>query len=81
MAQHWPKEESIAHALGVDDVLARLAQIEGGRGTADDFDAADCTLPSMIEGVMDELGCPVLISTPLWAACPGVRGRGSASPG
>ncbi|KTW10053.1 ABC-F family ATP-binding cassette domain-containing protein [Sphingomonas sanguinis] len=56
LAQHWPDAEGIAHALGVADALATLARIEAGAGTADDFDAADWTLPAKIESALDELG-------------------------
>src|SRR5689334_22698263 len=41
-------EVTIAEALGAANGLARLARIEAGHGTPDDFERADWTLPSRL---------------------------------
>lgn len=56
LAQHWPDDHAIAHALGVADALATLARIEAEAGTAKDFDTADWALPAVIESALDDVG-------------------------
>src|ERR1043165_9136581 len=41
-------EQHIAEALGIDAALKRLARIEAGSGTPDDFESADWTLEARI---------------------------------
>ncbi len=76
LAQHWAESETIAHVLGVRDALATLARIEGGAGTADDFDTADWTLPSAIEAELNELGLTGIdLAAPMGTLSGGERTR------
>lgn len=50
----------VAEALGAKDGLDRLARIEAGDGTAEDFDTADWTLPSRIAEALSQVGLPAL---------------------
>ena len=41
LAQDWPEDLTLAHALGVAEGMAVLQRILSGKGRAADFDAAD----------------------------------------
>src|SRR3569833_1877900 len=51
---------SLAEALGVFGERDRLARIEAGNGTAEDFYAADWTLPVHITEALAQVGLPAL---------------------
>src|SRR3569833_4052337 len=51
---------SVASALGVQDGLDRLARIDAGNGTSEDFDAADWSLPTRIAEALAQVGLPAL---------------------
>jgi len=56
LAQDWPRDMTLADALGVETGLAVLRRILAGDGSADDLDAADWTLESRIEAALVEVG-------------------------
>jgi len=51
---------SVAEALGQRDGLVRLARVEAGDGTAEDFDSVDWTLPARIAEALAQVGLPAL---------------------
>lgn len=50
------EDRTAADRLGVAEPLALLDRIEAGAGAAEDFDAADWTLPARIEAALAEVG-------------------------
>jgi len=56
LQQRFDETETVAHALGVQTDLARLARITAGDGTAEDFDAADWTLEARLEKALAGTG-------------------------
>jgi ATPase subunit of ABC transporter with duplicated ATPase domains len=54
------RDETVAEALGIAGGLARLARIEAGHGTADDFEAADWTLEARTAQSLAAVGLPEL---------------------
>jgi ATPase subunit of ABC transporter with duplicated ATPase domains len=50
----------VAEALGARDGLARLARIDAGNGTPEDFDTADWTLPTRIVEALERVSLPTL---------------------
>ena len=76
LAQHWREEDSVAEALGVAAPLATLARIEAGDGDAADFDAADWSLPAVVEAALVEVGLPALdLARPMGSLSGGERTR------
>ncbi|MBU1376651.1 MAG: ATP-binding cassette domain-containing protein [Alphaproteobacteria bacterium] len=55
-----PPGTSVADLMGVAEPMARLARIEAGEGTGDDFDDADWTLPARLEAALAEVDLPGL---------------------
>ena len=56
LAQVWPASISVADALGVADLLAAIARIEGGEGSDDDFALADWTLDARATEALADMG-------------------------
>jgi ATPase subunit of ABC transporter with duplicated ATPase domains len=52
--------QTVAHALGLSDALARLARLEAGSGTLEDISEADWTLTDRIASTLAQLGLPGL---------------------
>jgi ATPase subunit of ABC transporter with duplicated ATPase domains len=51
-----PPQASVAEALGMAPALERLARIERGQGSEDDFAEADWTLPVRLDAAFAEVG-------------------------
>jgi ATPase subunit of ABC transporter with duplicated ATPase domains len=51
-----PPAATVAEAIGLAEPLARLARIADGRGSPEDLDAADWTLPDRLQAAFEGLG-------------------------
>jgi ATPase subunit of ABC transporter with duplicated ATPase domains len=56
LAQDWPEDLTLAHALGVAEGMAFLKRVLSGEGIATDFDGADWTLQSRLDAALAEVG-------------------------
>ena len=56
LAQDWPEDMTLAHALGVAEGMAVLQHVLSGKGSAADFDAADWTLESRLDAALAAVG-------------------------
>jgi ATPase subunit of ABC transporter with duplicated ATPase domains len=69
-------DANLAQALGLAAPLARLARIDAGSGSDDDFADADWTLPARIDDALARAGLPVLpLDRPLASLSGGERTR------
>jgi ATPase subunit of ABC transporter with duplicated ATPase domains len=76
LQQDWPEGLTVAGALGVVDMLDRIARITAGEGDEDDFALADWTLQSRIEEALADAGLPGLaLDRPLATLSGGERMR------
>jgi ATPase subunit of ABC transporter with duplicated ATPase domains len=56
LAQDWPEDLTLAHALGVAEGMAVLQRVLSGKGSGADFEAADWTLESRLDAALAEVG-------------------------
>lgn len=76
LAQLWHDGDSVAEALGVHDPLSILTRIEAGDGTAEDFDAANWTLPAEIDAALADVGLEgIVLERPMGSLSGGERTR------